>query len=233
MPINRKKKKKKNTLRSYSPEPRKPWDWTLLYNIERLMSTKFVQMMKLGWPLTFDRYGPIYVLVAVAILIECCMAFADMTLLFYPASELWPMISQGAFCRKDVDNVFKWFCTNEEDGCHAQIVKKFVYRSKKALRPNLCMQHPGLKVYQVSSNDETRMTFDLLRYGQICVPVAKAILEQCCMAFADIQLLLYQVSESLPMSFLFCVFTLLFGVIDRLYSWMSSLPSFIGGGGAG
>ena len=28
------------------------------------------------------------------------------------------------------------------------------------------------------------MTFDLLWHGQICVPVAVAILEDCCMAFA-------------------------------------------------
>ena len=36
-------------------------------------------------------------------------------------------------------------------------------------------------------NDEARMTFDLLIYGQICVLVAVAILEECCMAFADMQ----------------------------------------------
>ena len=33
------------------------------------------------------------------------------------------------------------------------------------------------------------MTFDRLRYGQICVPVAVAILEECCMAFANMQTL--------------------------------------------
>ena len=29
------------------------------------------------------------------------------------------------------------------------------------------------------------MTFDLLWCGQICVPLAVAILEECCMAFAN------------------------------------------------
>ena len=43
------------------------------------------------------------------------------------------------------------------------------------------------------------MTF--LWYGQICVPVAEAILEDCCMAFANMQ-----VSELWPMGLLFLLF---------------------------
>ena len=31
------------------------------------------------------------------------------------------------------------------------------------------------------------MTFEGFMYGQICVPVAVAILEDCCMAFANMQ----------------------------------------------
>ena len=42
----------------------------------------------------------------------------------------------------------------------------------------------GLPSY---SNDETRMTFDLLWFGQICTTVAVSILEECCMAFANMQ----------------------------------------------
>ena len=42
-------------------------------------------MMRLGIPLTFLWYGQICVLVAVAILEDCCMAFASMQV-----SELWP-----------------------------------------------------------------------------------------------------------------------------------------------
>ena len=42
----------------------------------------------------------------------------------------------------------------------------------------------GLPSY---SNDETRMTFDLLWFGQICTTVAVAILEECYMAFANMQ----------------------------------------------
>ena len=44
-------------------------------------------------------------------------------------------------------------------------------RTKKALGLNLGIWHRGLKVYQVCSNDDRRLTFDLLRQGQICVPV--------------------------------------------------------------
>ena len=37
------------------------------------------------------------------------------------------------------------------------------------------------------SNDDTRMTFDFLWYDQICVLVIVAVLEDYCMAFADMQ----------------------------------------------
>ena len=37
------------------------------------------------------------------------------------------------------------------------------------------------------SNDDPRMTFELLWHGQILVPVDVAILEECCMASADMQ----------------------------------------------
>ena len=57
--------------------------------------------------------------------------------------------------------------------------------TKKASRLNLGIKHRGLKVHQVFLNDDTMMTF--IWYGQICVPVAVAILEECCMAFANIQ----------------------------------------------
>ena len=64
---------------------------------------------------------------------------------------------------------------------------KIFSSTKKALRLKLVIQHQGLKVYQVCSDDDTRMTFDFLRYDQICVLVAVAVLEECCMAFADTQ----------------------------------------------
>ena len=53
-----------------SPELRNLWGWTLVYSIGDSKSTKFVQMMILGWPLTFLQYGQICILVAVAILEE-------------------------------------------------------------------------------------------------------------------------------------------------------------------
>ena len=40
-------------------------------------------------------------------------------------------------------------------------LKFFFSRTKTALRLNLGIQHWGLKVYQVCSNDDPRMTFDL------------------------------------------------------------------------
>ena len=41
--------------------------------------------------------------------------------------------------------------------------------TKKALRPNLGIQHWGRKVYQVCSNDDPRMSSNFLRHGQISV----------------------------------------------------------------
>ena len=38
---------------------------------------------------------------------------------------------------------------------------KIFSRTKKASRLNLSIQHRGLKVYQVDSNDDSRLTFDL------------------------------------------------------------------------
>ena len=45
----------------------------------------------------------------------------------------------------------------------------FFSRTKKTLRLNLGIQHWGLKVYQVYSDDEPKMTF--LWHGQICIPI--------------------------------------------------------------
>ena len=56
---------------------------------------------------------------------------------------------------------------------------------------NLGFKHRGLEVCTVCSNDDPRKTFDILRYGQICILVAVAILKECCMASADMQILFY------------------------------------------
>ena len=61
----------------------------------------FVKMMRLEWPLTFLWYGQICGPVAVAILEDCCMAFANMQV-----SELWPM---GLLFVLDYKLVWLWF----------------------------------------------------------------------------------------------------------------------------
>ena len=76
----------KNTKES-SSEPRKLWGWILIYSVGDTRSTKFIQMMILGWPLTFLPHSQISVLV-VAILEECCMASADMQSLFYSGEQI-------------------------------------------------------------------------------------------------------------------------------------------------
>ena len=48
------------TLKS-SPEPRKLWGWVLVYSIGDSRSSKFVQIMTLGWPLNFLQQGQICV----------------------------------------------------------------------------------------------------------------------------------------------------------------------------
>ena len=56
-------------------------------------------------------------------------------------------ISQGAFCRNGIDNLFEWFRAIEQDGRYMV----------KALK-NLNIKHQGL--YQVCSNDGRGLTFD-------------------------------------------------------------------------
>ena len=46
-------------LKKSSPEPRKLWSWILVYSIGDSRSTKFVQVMVVGWPLTFLRQDQI------------------------------------------------------------------------------------------------------------------------------------------------------------------------------
>ena len=72
----------KNTWKS-SPEPRKLWSWILVYWSWRQGLPSF-----LGSPLTFLQHGQICVLVAVAILEECCMASADMQWVFYSGERI-------------------------------------------------------------------------------------------------------------------------------------------------
>ena len=62
------------------------WGWILVYSIGDSRSTNFVKMKRLGWPLIFLWYGQICVPVAVAILEDSCIAFANMQV-----SELWLM----------------------------------------------------------------------------------------------------------------------------------------------
>ena len=50
-------------------------------------------------------------------------------------------------------------------------LKFFFSRTKKALKQNLDIKHWRLKVYQVSLNDDRRLTFDLFTASQICVPI--------------------------------------------------------------
>ena len=66
-------------------------------------------------------------------------------------------------------------------------LKAFFSRTKKASRLKLCKYHLGLKVYQIYSNEEPRWDLTFSRHGKICVLVAVAILEECCMASTDMQ----------------------------------------------
>ena len=52
-PYMLKKKKKKNILKYLLQNQENFWDWILVYSTGDSRSSKFVQMMKLGWPLTF------------------------------------------------------------------------------------------------------------------------------------------------------------------------------------
>ena len=49
----------KRLKKAYSPEPSKLWGWILVYSIGGSRSTMFVEMMVVGWPLTFLRQSKI------------------------------------------------------------------------------------------------------------------------------------------------------------------------------
>ena len=53
----------------------------------------------------------------------------------------------------------------------------FFSRTKKALRLNLSIQHRGLKVYQVCSDDDTRMTFALFTVWSNLCPSCRVLEE--------------------------------------------------------
>ena len=53
---------------------------------------------------------------------------------------------------------------------YGKTLKVFFSSTMKALRLNLGIQHRGLKVYQVCSNDETRMTCNRLMVWSILCP---------------------------------------------------------------
>ena len=50
----------KNLKKSSSPEPIDWWPWNLVYSIVYESSTKFVQIMTLGWPWLILRQGQIW-----------------------------------------------------------------------------------------------------------------------------------------------------------------------------
>ena len=59
-----------------------------VYSIGTTKSTKFVQMMILGLPLTFSQHSQISVLIAVATLEECCMTSSDVQRLIYSGERI-------------------------------------------------------------------------------------------------------------------------------------------------
>ena len=81
--------------------------------------------------------------------------------------------------------------------------KIFFSRTKKALRLSLGIQHWRRKVYQARSNDGPRMAF--LWHCQFFLQVAVAILEEWCMASADMRRLFHSF-ERIMVPVFFCFF---------------------------
>ena len=104
--------------------------------------------------------------------------------------------SNGVFCQRDIVSFISSSVLLNKVVAMPYMVKKnkkkkkkhlkiFFSRTKKALRLNLDILHPGhYKVYQVCWNDDL---WPFLRHCQISVLVAMVILEVCCMASADMQ----------------------------------------------
>ena len=87
---------------AFSREPIQFFGWILVYSIGDTRSSKFIQIMILGWLLIFLRHGQISVPVAVAILEECCIASADTQWLFYSGERIVarvPLVYKSLWCR--------------------------------------------------------------------------------------------------------------------------------------
>ena len=67
------------------------------------------------------------------------------------------------------------------------IFKIFFSRTKKAFRLNLGIYNWGRKVYRICSNDEPRMTFNLLKGRSNFFPCCYGNMEECCMVSEDMQ----------------------------------------------
>ena len=105
-------------------------------------------------------------------------------------------ISHWAFYQRGTINCFKWFCTIEQDGCHIHIWLKTL---KNLLLENQGSFEAESFVYSIEGSSSTKVVqvtmvgwhLTFLWQGQISVLVAVAMLEECCMASADMQWLFY------------------------------------------
>ena len=72
-------------------------------------------------------------------------------------------------------SLFKWSWSHDQDGCHAHIwqkTSKIFFRTEWLRSLKHGIQHRTLKYYQVCSNDDPRLTFDLFMQRSNLVPYA-------------------------------------------------------------
>ena len=74
------------------------------------------------------------------------------------------------------ENLFKWSRSHDQDGCHANMVKKhekfFFSATKRPMTLKVCVQHRVLEYYQICSNDESRLNVTYFTARSNLVPYA-------------------------------------------------------------
>ena len=98
-----------------------------------------------GWPLTFEgQMNSPFQMISLKLL-----------------GQLWPYFIFSPYYWEN-ENLFKWLQSAGQDGCHA--ISKTVWKSSPESRKwtlKLRIKHPWPEAYQICSDDDSKLTFDI------------------------------------------------------------------------
>ena len=115
----------KNLKKSSSPEPKSQWPWNLVCSIRCSSTTKFVQMMTLGWPWPILWRGQIWFLMILYGKKVKNGFFRNYCCLWFETSNRWPKWQEVSV---DIKTLFPGVCMPPVPGLYTCITswKKIV-----------------------------------------------------------------------------------------------------------